>query len=82
MGTLASEIEEELQSLEPEMARQFERVVRDMLHLVKIQQAPKAGTPMTLADRLRHHPALGTWPVGLNPDAHVDSLRQEWEDRR
>jgi hypothetical protein len=82
MSSLASEIEEELQYLEPETARQFERVVRDMLHLVKTQHAPKEKTTTTLADRLRHHPALGTWPPELDPDAHVDALRQEWEDRR
>ena len=78
MNGLASEIEERLQSLEPGTARQFERVLRDVLHSVNIRQQSEDKTTGTLADRLHNHPALGTWPVGLDADAHVDSLRREW----
>ena len=81
MSTLAEEIEHELRTLEPETARHFERVLRDMLTLVKARQQPVANGSVSLADRIVKHPAIATWPKGLDGDAHVAALRGEWEDR-
>ena len=77
MSTLTEEIEHELRTLEPETARHFERVLRDMLTLVKARQQPVASGGGSLADRLANHPAIGTWPKGLDGDAYVAALRGE-----
>lgn len=81
MSTLAEEIEHELQTLEPETAQHFERVLRDMLTLVKARHQPAATGSESLGDRLVNDPAIGTWPKELDGDAHVAALRAEWEDR-
>lgn len=79
MSTLTAEIEKELRALEPETARQFEKVVRDMLQLLKSNATHHPETTTSLSERLLNHSAIGTWPANLDPDTHVQTLGKEWE---
>ena len=77
MNALTADIERELHGMDQESARSFERMVRQMLHHVKARAVQKTSLP--LGERLKNHPAIGTWPKNLDPDAHVAALRAEWE---
>ena len=78
MSTLALEIEKELDSLEPESARRFERAVREMLLRAKAGWTQKKPAPF--GERIARHPAIGTWPASLDADRHLQELRHEWEN--
>ncbi len=77
MNTLAADIERELRHMDRESARSFERAVRQMLLLMKTRTVKSTGLP--LGERIKNHPAIGTWPKNLDPDTHIATLRAEWE---
>ena len=68
MSTLPLELEQELQAMEPDAAVHFERAVREMLLLVRRQNAmPKpAATP--------HGYEIKARPLGLRPGLSYDNV--------
>ena len=78
MTDLAVDIDRELQEMDRESARRFESAVRHMLALIK-GRSSNGKKLLPLAERIANHPAIGSWPKHVNPDAHIAALRDEWE---
>jgi len=74
MKSTSFDLDQALAALDQPTALQFKQAVLTMLQLVKSR---KSQTPF--AQRIASHPAIGTWPAGVNGDQHLASLRDEWE---
>lgn len=77
MKTVSLNLDKELASLDQKAALEFKRTVLAMLRLVKGRQARRHEAPFR--ERVAHHAAIGTWPVNMDIDQHLNTLRDEWE---
>lgn len=75
MKSISLDLDRELATLDQSTAAQFKHAVLAMMRLVKAGQARKS---RPFAERIAHHPAIGTWPAHLDVDNHIASLRDEW----
>lgn len=75
MKSISLDLDRELASLDQSTAAQFKHTVWAMMRLVKAGQARKS---QSFAERIASHPAIGTWPAGLDVDVHIGAMRDEW----